>query len=394
MKKENVSIITVLGSTGSIGRQTMEVARELNLKVYGISGGKNVDLLQQQIRAFSPAVCAVASEEAARDLRVRVRDLPTKIEAGAEAIESLAARPHADLVYNSILGTAGLRPTLAAIEGGHDVALSNKETLVAAGELVMRRAAEKGVHILPVDSEHCAIWQCLAANSKKDVKRLILTCSGGPYFGFSLQQLQSVTKEQTLAHPTWNMGAKITVDCATLMNKGLELIEAMHLFSVPPEKISIVIHRESMIHSMVEYIDHAVLAQMAVPDMRLCIQYAATAPRRCPCLAKELDFTSGLSLSFCPPDENAFPALPLARKAAQSGGILPCVLSAANEIAVAAFLEGRIAFSTIVPLVASVVEDTVNVKEPTLSDIFAADRDARILAAERIGRFSASDLTR
>lgn len=388
MRNEKISTVTVLGSTGSIGRQTMEVVRGLGLRVCGISGGKNVALLEQQIRAFSPAVCAVADEAAARDLRVRVQDLSTRVEAGAQAIEALAAKPHADLVYNSILGTAGLRPTLAAVESGHDVALSNKETLVAAGQIVMRRAAEKGVRILPVDSEHCAIWQCLAANAEKDVKRLILTCSGGPYFGCSLQQLQSVTKEQTLSHPTWNMGAKITVDCATLMNKGLELIEAMHLFSMLPEKISIVIHRESIIHSMVEYIDHAVLAQMGVPDMRLCIQYAATAPRRLPGLCKELDFAGGLSLSFCSPDETAFPALPLARKAAQSGGILPCVLSAANEIAVAAFLEGKIAFSSIVPLVASVVEDTVNLKNPTLSDIFAADRDARTLAMERIGRFS------
>ncbi len=228
MRNEKISTVTVLGSTGSIGRQTMEVVRGLGLRVCGISGGKNVALLEQQIRAFSPAVCAVADEAAARDLRVRVQDLSTRVEAGAQAIEALAAKPHADLVYNSILGTAGLRPTLAAVESGHDVALSNKETLVAAGQIVMRRAAEKGVRILPVDSEHCAIWQCLAANAEKDVKRLILTCSGGPYFGCSLQQLQSVTKEQTLSHPTWNMGAKITVDCASPQSVPALCSSALH----------------------------------------------------------------------------------------------------------------------------------------------------------------------
>lgn len=382
MQKKMQRTVTVLGSTGSVGRQTMQVIRELGVPVYGISGGKNSRLLEEQIRLFHPAVCAVADERAARDLCVRTADLSVQITAGTQAIEELAAQKHAQLVYNSILGTAGLSPTLAAIESGHDIALSNKETLVAAGAYVMQRAREKHVRIIPVDSEHCAIAQCLCGKTRRQVKRLILTCSGGPYFGYTTEQLQGVTKEHTLAHPTWHMGAKITVDCATLMNKGLELIEAMHLFSIPPEKIDIVIHPESIIHSMVEYIDHAVLAQMAVPDMRLCIQYALTAPQRYPSHVDQLDFARIGTLRFFEPDEQVFPALHLARECAKAGGILPCVMSAANETAVDAFLRGKLSFDRIVPLVQHTVTRTVNLQQPTLADIYQADLQARELARE------------
>ena len=381
--------IAILGSTGSIGTQTLDVARKNeDLRVVAVSAGKSVEKLEEQIREFHPLLAAVWDEKAARDLKTRIADTDTKVVSGMEGLLELASMPESDILVTAIVGMIGIRPTMEGIRAGKDIALANKETLVTAGHLIMPMAKEYGVSILPVDSEHSAIFQAIHGEENKEIHKLLITASGGPFRGRTTEELRNVTVADTLKHPNWVMGRKITVDSATLVNKGLEVMEAKWLFDMDLDHIQVVVQPQSIIHSMVEYIDHAVLAQMGVPDMRLCIQYAATAPRRLPGLCKELDFAGGLSLSFCSPDETAFPALPLARKAAQSGGILPCVLSAANEIAVAAFLEGKIAFSSIVPLVASVVEDTVNLKNPTLSDIFAADRDARTLAMERIGRFS------
>ncbi len=370
--------IAVLGSTGSVGRQTLEVAEFLGIRVETISGCRNVSLLEEQIRKFRPRICAVADENAARDLRMSVRDTATEILSGSEGVTEAARSTEADIVCNSVTGTAGLFPTLAAIEAGKHVALSNKETIVTAGEYVMCRAHTYGVRILPVDSEHSAIFQCLRAGKQEQIERLLLTCSGGPFYGRKREDLALVTPKEALAHPTWNMGPKITVDCGTLMNKGLELIEAVHLFGVPPEKVEVLIHRESIVHSLAEFSDRAVIAQLSVPDMRLCIQYALTYPERCPSLLKPLDLTKIGCLTFAEPDTEAFPLLKLARHAAAAGGVLPAVLNGANEAAVSLFLEGKISFTEISDAVGEVVcgwrsESGVR----CLEDILEADRLSR-----------------
>ena len=381
--------IAVLGSTGSVGKQTLDVAEKSGAVVTALSASSSVKQLEEQIRKFHPRVCAVKSERAGRELRTLVSDTNTEVIFGENAAEYAASLPDTDIVFNSTSGIAGLYPTLAAINAGHDVALANKETLVAAGEIVMNAAAENGVRILPVDSEHCAVFQCIndSRNGKNSIKNVILTASGGPFRGYTAEKLSAVTKEQALSHPTWKMGPKITIDCATLMNKGLEVIEAARLYSLEAVRIKVVVHPESIIHSMVEYIDNAVLAQLAVPDMRMCISYALNYPERGEAVIKSLDLTEIGTLSFHKPDMDVFPLLSLAYSALRRGGIIPCVLNAANERAVELFLAGKISSITdIFGAVIEAVEKSVNVKTPSIDDIKAADRESRILVDNFIAR--------
>ena len=356
--------LIVLGSTGSVGEQAVDVARAHGIPLRGVTAHGSVSAVEAQIREFSPDFAVMTDEAAAADLRTRVADTNTRVLAGFDGITEMlhtvkTENPLGITTENSILGEAGLLPTLETLKAGHKLALANKESLVVGGELVMALAREKGTTILPVDSEHCAIFQCLRAGRSEEINRILLTASGGPFYGYTKEQLQGVTKEMTLNHPTWKMGAKITVDSATLMNKGFEVIEAAHLFGVAPEKVEVIVHRESMIHSMVEYIDHSIIAQMSVPDMRHCVQYALTHPRRLPAegTLKQADLFALGKLTFGRPDTQVFPLLALARTAISKGGALPCVLNAANEIVVAAFLAESIRFCQIPELVTRVVEE-------------------------------------
>lgn len=369
----------VLGSTGSVGRQALDVCRHRNIKVTALSAGSNISLLEEQIREFSPGLCAVADERAAADLAVRVADTGTRIISGKNSAEVIASEADADTVLNSVSGIAGLRPTLAAIRAGKRLALANKESLVTYGKVVMAEAERRGVMILPVDSEHSAVFQCL---SGQKIKKIILTASGGPFFGKKREELARITPADALAHPTWSMGNRITVDSATLMNKGFEVIEAVMLFGVTPEQVGVVVHRESIIHSMVEYTDNAVIAQMGAPDMRLCVQYALTYPERYDSPVAELDLVKLSRLTFAEPDGEAFPLLPLAYRAVKRGGVVPAVMNGADEAAVAMFLDGRISFTDISDIVSAVTENAPEVECPTLEDIEAADREARRMAAE------------
>lgn len=369
----------VLGSTGSVGRQALDVCRHRNIKVTALSAGSNISLLEEQIREFSPGLCAVADERAAADLAVRVADTGTRIISGKNSAEVIASEADADTVLNSVSGIAGLRPTLAAIRAGKRLALANKESLVTYGKVVMAEAERRGVMILPVDSEHSAVFQCL---SGQKIKKIILTASGGPFFGKKREELARITPADALAHPTWSMGNRITVDSATLMNKGFEVIEAVMLFGVAPEQVDVAVHRESIIHSMVEYTDNAVIAQMGAPDMRLCVQYALTYPERYDSPVAELDLVKLSRLTFAEPDGEAFPLLPLAYRAVKRGGVVPAVMNGADEAAVAMFLDGRISFTDISDIVSAVTENAPEVECPTLEDIEAADREARRMAAE------------
>lgn len=373
--------ITLLGSTGSIGVQALDVAAFHGMNIEALCFGSNIKLGEAQVRKFSPRFCAVFDEKAALDLKTRIADTETEIFCGTDGICEMTEAAGSDICLNAISGFAGLLPTMSAVKSCRRIALANKETLVAAGDIVMTAAKEHGCEIVPVDSEHSAIFQCLQAGKRDEVKRLILTCSGGAFFGYTKEKLAAVTKEQALGHPTWNMGAKITIDCATLMNKGLELIEAMHLFSVPATKIDIVIHRESIIHSMVEYIDNTVMAQLGSHDMRLPIQYALTYPERAEAAGERLDLVGLGRLSFFSPDYETFPLLGLARRMAEAGGNMPCVMNAANEEAVGLFLSGRILFSEIPELVMRVCEETARIEKPSLSDIIEENMRARALAA-------------
>ena len=370
--------MVILGSTGSIGTQALDVARLRNFTVKALTSNSNIDLLEKQIREFKPEIAAVADENRAAELRIKVADTDTKVLGGEEGI-CAAAQLDADKVLNSIVGIAGLKPTLAAIEAGNDIALANKETLVAGGELVTTRAKEKGVAILPVDSEHSAIFQSLQGSpGKQSVKRLILTASGGPFFGRTRDDLKDVTVEQALKHPNWSMGAKISVDSATMMNKGLEFIEAMHLFGVTPDDIQVLIHPESVVHSMVELLDGTVIAQLGVPDMGLPIQYALTYPERKPSRSDRLDLTAYPNgLHFYEPDLEALPCLALAMRCARTGGTAPTVMNAANEIAVGLFLGHKIGYHSIYESVAAAVEAIAPVAAPDLDVIRAADQEAR-----------------
>lgn len=375
--------ITVLGSTGSIGTQTLDIARYHGYTVDALALGKNIRVAEEQIRAFHPKYVAVSDAESAAVLKDQIRDTDTKIFAGDLSVCEMLDEVSSDVCIQAMSGFAGLRPTLKAMERFPRIGLANKETIVAAGKLVMQRAKEMSCEIIPVDSEHSAIFQCLGGARRNSIRRILLTCSGGPFFGMTQDELRHVTARQTLSHPTWKMGAKITVDCATLMNKGLEIIEAMHLFDVSPEQIEVVIHRESIIHSMVEYSDKAIVAQLGVSDMRIPIQYAITYPSRMDSQSEALDFAKLQKLSFYEPDRAAFPLLALAEASARKGGIIPCVMNAANEEAVSLFLSDKIGFSDIFGIVDAVTSSFDNILSPTLDDTEKANQAARAKVHER-----------
>ncbi len=370
--------ISILGSTGSIGRQTLDVAEQLGLRVAALTANSNVERMEAQCRKFQPRLAVMTEESAAAELKIRLRDTPVKVQAGTDALVEAAVLPEADTVVTAVVGMVGLKPTLAAIGEKKRIALANKETLVCAGELVMDAAEQAGAEIVPVDSEHSAIFQCLqGCADRREIRRLILTCSGGPFYGMSYDEVGKMTKEDALRHPNWTMGPKITVDCATLMNKGLEVIEAMRLYRLPLSQVSVVIHRQSIVHSLVEYRDGAVLAQLGTPDMRLPIRYAMTYPNRGENPAEPLDLLSCPPLTFAQPDRTAFPCLRLAEEAAAQGGTACAVLNGANEEAVRLFLADRIGFHDIPRLVAQARAEVAVVASPTLEDILEADRLAR-----------------
>ena len=385
-RKSPYSPLTILGSTGSVGEQAFDVAVKQGISVRALSANRNAARIEQQARALGVSACAMADESAAKDLKCRLADTGVHVYAGTEGIcEMLSATEgeERETVLNSIIGSAGLAPTLATLHAGKRLALANKESLVCAGEAVMALAREKDLEILPVDSEHSAIFQALRAGDKKSIKRILLTASGGPFYGMTRDQLKEITVERALAHPTWSMGAKITVDSATLMNKGFEVIEAVHLFGVSPQQIEVLVHRESIMHSAVEYSDNSVIAQMSVPDMRLCVQYALTHPARTEAVIPPLDLTAVGKLTFSHPDTETFVLLRLALDAIGKGGALPAVLNAANEVAVAAFLERKLSFVGIFDLVTQTVERLEGAKNTSdIDDILACDREARAIANE------------
>ena len=375
--------MVILGSTGSIGRQTLSVADELGLSVAALTAERNVELLETQCRRYRPKLAVMADPAAAEELKTRLADMNIRVLAGSDALCEAAALPEADTVVAAVCGFAALRPTLTAIHEKKRIALANKETMVCAGPIMQAAAKASGAEIIPVDSEHSAIFQCLmGCRDRREVKRLILTCSGGPFFGKNREELASVTKEDALRHPNWKMGAKITVDCATLMNKGLEIIEAMRLYDLPLLKVTAVIHRQSVVHSLVEFVDGAVLAQLGVPDMRIPIGLAMTYPNRAHNPAPALDLLTCGPLTFDAIDETAFPCFALAKQAAQTGGTACTAMNAANEEAVGLFLQDKIGFYDIADAVEAALRLPV-VQEPSLADIFEADRLARIHTRER-----------
>ena len=374
-----VKCVSILGSTGSIGRQSLDIISRLDgIRVAALTAGTNVSLMAEQCRLFQPVLAVMATEEAAAELSKQISDLPTIVHWGEEGLIEAATLENVDCVITAVVGMVGLKPTLAAIAAGKRIGLANKETLVCAGELVMAAAKKYHAEIIPVDSEHSAIFQCLmGCDDAKQIKRLILTCSGGPFFGMDKEQLKTVTKADALRHPNWKMGAKITVDCATLMNKGLEVIEAMMLYDMPLDQVDVVIHRQSIVHSMVEFTDGAVMAQMGTPDMRLPIQLALTYPERANCPVDALDLLSCGPLTFVAPDTERFPCLQLARDCARRGGNACAVMNGANEEAVAAFLADKIGFYDIYRLVRMAVEQVPHIQSPTLEQILESDRLAR-----------------
>ena len=370
--------ISILGSTGSIGRQTLDVAEQMGLRVAALTANASVERMEAQCRQFRPRLAVMTDESAAKDLAVRLADTETKVLGGFDALTEAATAPEADTVVTAVVGMVGLRPTLAAIEAKKRIALANKETLVCAGGLVMDAADRYGAEIVPVDSEHSAIFQCVQGCADRgEIKRLILTCSGGPFYGMTYGEVGKMTKADALKHPNWKMGPKITVDCATLMNKGLEVIEAMRLYRLPLEQVSVVIHRQSIVHSLVEYRDGAVLAQLGTPDMRLPIRYAMTYPNRGLNPAEPLDLLACPPLTFAAPDREAFPCLRLAEEAATEGGTACAILNGANEEAVGLFLADRIGFHDIPRLVAKARAEVPVVQNPSLEEILAADAAAR-----------------
>ena len=373
-----VKCVSILGSTGSIGRQSLDIIRGLDVEVAALTAGTSVERMAQQCREFRPQLAVMATQAAAEALKAELADLNIDILWGEEGLVRAASIPEADCVITAVVGMVGLKPTLAAIRARKRIGLANKETLVCAGELVMAEAEKYGAEIIPVDSEHSAIFQCLMGNhDKREVKKLILTCSGGPFFGKTKEELMKVTKADALRHPNWKMGPKITIDCSTLMNKGLEVIEAMRLYGLPLEQVDVVIHRQSIVHSMVEFVDGAVMAQMGTPDMRLPIQLAMTYPERTVCPVDALDLTACGSLTFCKPDLEAFPCLALAYRCAKLGGTACAVMNGANEAAVALYLEDRIGFYDIYDLVSGAVDTIENIQNPSLEQILESDRLAR-----------------
>ena len=374
-----VKCVSILGSTGSIGRQSLDIISRLNdVRVAALTAGTSAELMAQQCRQFRPVLAVMATKEAADDLRELIKDLPIRINWGEEGLIEAATLEQVDCLITAVVGMVGLKPTLAAIRAKKRIGLANKETLVCAGELVMAEAKAHDVEIIPVDSEHSAIFQCLmGCGSKREVKRLILTCSGGPFFSKTGEELKTVTKADALKHPNWKMGAKITIDCATLMNKGLEVIEAMRLYDMRADKVDVVIHRQSIVHSMVEFVDGAVMAQMGTPDMRLPIQLAMTYPERFDCPVDGLDLLTCGPLTFVKPDTDRFPCLALAYECAKRGGNACAVMNGANEEAVAKFLADEIGFYDIYRLVSQAVAEVPFVENPTLEQILESDRLAR-----------------
>lgn len=374
-----VKCVSILGSTGSIGRQSLDIISRLpEIKVAALTAGTSVERMAEQCREFRPELAVMATEAAAKALSQEISDLPIRVKWGEEGLLEAASLPEADCVITAVVGMVGLKPTLAAIRAGKRIGLANKETLVCAGELVMAEAEKYHAEIIPVDSEHSAIFQCLmGCGDRREVKRLILTCSGGPFFGRSREELKTVTQADALKHPNWKMGAKITIDCATLMNKGLEVIEAMRLYRMPLEQVDVVIHRQSVVHSMVEFTDGAVMAQLGTPDMRLPIQLALTYPERISCPVEPLDLLTCGPLTFSKPDMENFPCLALAYDCAKKGGTACPAMNGANEEAVAMFLRDEIGFYDIYGLVSQAVEGVPFLKNPTLEEILEADRQAR-----------------
>lgn len=378
--------IAVLGATGSVGRQALDVARALGARVDLLAARSSVSEMEAAAREFLPRVCVMTDEGAAGELAVRLADTPCRVASGEAALLAEIKESSAEVFVNAILGRDGLLPSLAIADTGARLALANKESMVIAGEVVKARARAAGCEILPVDSEHSAIFQCLAAGRHREVRRLLLTASGGPFRGYDRTRLAGVTLRETLAHPTWQMGAKITVDSATMMNKGFELIEAVRLFDIPADCIEVLVHPESIIHSAVEYIDNTVVAEMSVPDMRACVQYAVTYPERCRAVIPPLDLTALSGLHFYRPDPSAFPALTLAADAISRGGAAPAILNAADEVAVAAFLAGEIGFLAVSDLVSEVAE-RVPYQVEGLDAILAADGEARRVARSLLPRY-------
>lgn len=371
--------ISILGSTGSIGTQTLEIARaNPQIKVCAIAAYSNIDLLEKQAREFKPSLVAVTDEEKAKDLKIRLADTDIKVTAGKDGLLEAATVDEIKTVVTAVVGISGLEPTIEAIKAKKNIALANKETLVTGGHIVTRLAKENGVSILPVDSEHSAIFQSLQGHKNK-IKRILLTASGGAFFGKTREELKDITPEQALHNPNWNMGAKVTIDSSTLVNKGLEVIEAKWLFNVPVDKIKVLVHRQSVVHSMVEYEDNAVIAQLGAPDMRLPIQYALTYPERLPMRDNELDFTKYPSLTFEEPDTDTFFALELAKKAGREGGILPTIFNSADEAAVELFMNGKLTYLGISEAIGRAMESVKNIENPTLEQILEADKYARTL---------------
>lgn len=392
---EKRQALLILGCTGSVGSQALSVADFGHYPVEGISAFRDVKGAEKAARRFGVHYVAMGDTDAAADLRTRLRDTDITVYAGEEGICQMIRTAQADIVLNAILGEAGLMPTFATLQSGKQLALANKESLVIAGNLVMPEAHRRGIRIRPVDSEHCAIAQCLAGGEHREIRRLLLTASGGPFFGYTSADLKKVRVEDALAHPSWHMGAKITIDSATMMNKGFEIMEAAYLFDVPQSSIEVVVHRESIIHSMVEYIDHSTLAQLAIPDMRLCIQHAISWPTREKGCVSPLDWTKISKLTFAEPDEATFPLLPLARRSFERSGAVPATLNAANEVAVAEFLGGKLSFNGIFDAVTYTVEhlETAAAQSTTLEEFLAYDREARRVTEEWIEKSKRTSFT-
>ena len=377
--------VSVLGSTGSIGTQALEVCEKHGMEITALAAHSSIDLLEEQTRKYAPGYVCIYSEEKYGELKQRLADTPVKVLCGMEGLCTIAALEESDIVLNSVVGMVGLLPTLTAINAGKDLALANKETLVAGGELVMKAAAEKGVKIYPVDSEHSAVFQCLQGNKRSQLSKMILTASGGPFFGYSYDQLRNVTKADALHHPNWDMGSKITIDSATLMNKGLEFIEAKWLFDLRPDQIEIVVHRQSVVHSAVEYNDYSVIAQLGVPDMKIPIQYALLYPDRMECPTKRLSLTDYGTLTFQQPDYETFKCLSTAIEGIKRGGAYPCLINSANEEAVKAFLHDEIPFIEIGEIVSSVLDRFPQSSIGCYEDVMKADKAAREYVRSIIG---------
>ncbi|MGN0462868.1 MAG: 1-deoxy-D-xylulose-5-phosphate reductoisomerase [Ruminococcus sp.] len=373
-----VNTLSILGSTGSIGTQALDVARKLSLNICALTAYSNIDILEQQVREFKPSLAVVFSQEKAEELKIKIADTSTKVLWGMDGLIEASVIDSADMVLNSLVGMVGLTPTLSAINSGKDVALANKETLVAGGSLVMDAVKRNNVHMYPVDSEHSAIFQCLQGmNNKKELKKLILTASGGPFFGKTENDLKDVTVKEALNHPNWSMGAKITIDSSTMMNKGLEIIEASWLFDMPEDKIDVVVHRESIVHSMIQFVDNSVIAQLGLPDMRIPIQYAITYPNRFESPVDELDLTAISNLSFCKPDYKTFKCLKSCKEAINMGGTAPAIANGANEVANKLFRDGKIKFLEIGDLVYEALHNVKKNEIKRVEDVLNADKSAR-----------------